>query len=121
MLKNLLFIFVLISVFTHAYGQRNCGSMDVLEQQLQEDPKSILKMDAIEKATQKFINNPNKAVNGVVTIPVVVHVVYNGSTQNISNAQINSQMVVLNDYFRRLNNDADGTWPQGDDSEIEFV
>jgi len=27
---------------------------------------------------------------------------------------------VLNDDFRRLNSDADGTWPQAADSEIEF-
>lgn len=41
----------------------------------------------------------------IITIPVVVHVVYANSTQNISNAQIQSQIDVLNDDFRRLNSD----------------
>ena len=46
--------------------------------------------------------------------------IYNGSTQNISDAQINSQIQILNEDFRRLNSDADNTWPQAADAEIEF-
>ena len=41
----------------------------------------------------------------VITIPVVFHVVYNDLVQNISNAQIQSQIDVLNEDFRRLNAD----------------
>jgi len=39
----------------------------------------------------------------VIEIPVVVHVVYNTPQQNISDAQIQSQIDVLNQDFRRLN------------------
>lgn len=39
----------------------------------------------------------------VIEIPVVVHVLYNTTQQNISNAQIQSQINVLNQDFRRLN------------------
>jgi len=59
-------------------------------------------------------------VDGIITIPVVVHVIYRTSTQNISEAQIQSQMQVLNDDFRRLNADANGTWSQAADTQIEF-
>ena len=55
-----------------------------------------------------------------MTIPVVVHVVYRTSTENISDAQIQTQLDVLNADFRRLNSDADGTWSQAADAEIEF-
>ncbi len=41
----------------------------------------------------------------IITIPVVVHVVWNTSTENISDAQIFSQINVLNQDFRRLNPD----------------
>jgi PKD repeat protein len=41
----------------------------------------------------------------IITIPTVVHVVYNNSTQNISDAQIQTQIDVLNEDFRRLNTD----------------
>lgn len=40
-----------------------------------------------------------------VTIPVVVHVVYNNQTENISDAQILSQIEVLNADFRKRNSD----------------
>ena len=58
--------------------------------------------------------------NAVVTIPVVFHVVYRTSTENISDAQIQSQLDVLNEDFRRLNADADDVWPQAADTQIEF-
>ncbi|MBT8189169.1 MAG: zinc metalloprotease, partial [Bacteroidia bacterium] len=94
--------------------------MEHHENLLQEDPKYYNKMKQIERATQSFIENPEKAVTGVITIPVVVHVVYNTTAENVSNAQITSQMTVLTDDFRRLNSDANNTWPQAADSEIEF-
>jgi hypothetical protein len=42
---------------------------------------------------------------GPLTIPVVVHVVYNTAEQNISVAQINSQIKVLNKDFQAKNTD----------------
>lgn len=41
----------------------------------------------------------------IITIPVVVHVVYNNPSQNISNEQIKSQIDVLNRDYRKLNTD----------------
>ena len=56
----------------------------------------------------------------VVTIPVVFHVLYANSTQNISDAQIQSQLDILNADFRRQNADQDNIWSQAADTEIEF-
>lgn len=49
--------------------------------------------------------------NGVVTIPVVVHLVHNPGTpeSNIPDSLIHSQIAVLNQDFRRLNLDASNT------------
>ena len=78
----------------------------------------------IEQQTQRWESQPveqrSNQANTVVTIPVVFHVVYANGTQNISDAQIMSQLQILNDDFRRLNNDADNTWSQAADSEVEF-
>ncbi|MEM7039660.1 MAG: M43 family zinc metalloprotease, partial [Bacteroidota bacterium] len=61
---------------------------------------------------------------GVVTIPVVIHVIHRVPPQNISDAQIHSQMDVLNEDYRRLNPDTTNTPAafQGvaADTEIEF-
>lgn len=61
------------------------------------------------------------------TIPVVVHVLHNGTTDvtNISDSQILSQINVLNKDFKRLNLDANNTPPEflsaAGSIDIEFV
>lgn len=43
--------------------------------------------------------------NEVINIPVVVHVLFNSTEQNISDEQVRSQIIALNNDFRRLNAD----------------
>lgn len=43
----------------------------------------------------------------LLTIPVVVHIVYQEESQNVSDENINDVIAVLNEDFRRLNADAD--------------
>jgi hypothetical protein len=62
----------------------------------------------------------SKIVGNIITIPVVVHVIYSNSNENISDAQIQSQIDVLNEDYRRTNSDADNTWSQAADTQIEF-
>ena len=47
--------------------------------------------------------------NELIIIPVVVHVLYNTSEQNISDEQIISQIISLNKDYRRLNTDTINT------------
>ena len=110
----------LLTLAGNSYAQRTCGSMEILEMQIQEDPKRGESLDQIMAHTLAIETSGERNVDGVITIPVVVHVLYNNSTENISDAQILSQIQVLNDDFRRFNDDADDTWSQAADSEIEF-
>ncbi|TXB63477.1 M43 family zinc metalloprotease [Phaeodactylibacter luteus] len=123
MSNTLLLAVFLLSVFT-AQAQRNCGSMDYLHQQEELHPERIQRLQSIEQHTARVLQSPTRAVSGTITIPVVVHVVYNGSAENISAAQVQSQIDVLNEDFRRLNGDASSTPAifQGvaSDVEIEF-
>ena len=61
----------------------------------------------------------------VVTIPVVVHIVYNNETQNLSDSRIYSQIEILNNDFRRKNADKDkvpAVWKDiAVDARIEFM
>src|SRR5688572_19617845 len=84
---------------------RNCSTMDLLERQLKADPTMLQRRNAIEAYTQKSLQSNFNQRTGVITIPVVVHVVYNTTAQNISDAQIQSQIDVLNKDFRKLNAD----------------
>ena len=86
--------------------QRSCHTMENHERLLQEDSHLFDRMQKIEEFTNYAITSGKVDKNKVViTIPVVVHVLYNTSAQNISDAQIQSQLNVLNQDFRKLNAD----------------
>ena len=100
---------------------RNCGAMEHLEHVQQQDPKMEDRMQRIEKMTNEYLANPaTKVVDGVITIPVVFHVVYRTAAENLSDAVLQEQLDVMNEDFRRQNSDADNTWSQAADTEIEF-
>ncbi len=109
-LFTLLVSFVLFAVIS-ANAQRNCAAHDVLMQQLANDPNMAERMAKIESQTNEFIQNAtyNITPTQIVDIPVVVHVLYRTTQENISDAQIQSQIAVLNEDFRRLNADINNT------------
>ncbi len=86
---------------------RKCASYEVLEQQLANDPSLRKRMDEIETFTKKFERDPSmqRLVNGVMEIPVVVNVIYRSAAENISQAQIQSQIDVLNEDYGGTNSD----------------
>jgi hypothetical protein len=111
-------------------AQRTCGTMSNLAQQILKDPTLPARLEQMELELQRRIKlqeqQPQRA-SVVYTIPVVFHVLYNNSTSdptNLSDAQILSQIDVLNEDFRAMNDDI-GDVP-GDfedliaDCEIEF-
>jgi hypothetical protein len=87
---------------------RNCAAQDVLNEQLKADASLRARMDEIESFTQQVIAHPDNyrlLANGIVEIPVVVNVLYRTNAQNISQAQIQSQIDVLNEDFSAANGD----------------
>lgn len=107
MKKVLLFLSMSLPVF--AFAQRNCGTMEHYERAVQENPSYELNQIEIENFTNEFLSHNNGADRAIVTIPVVVHVVYNNTTENISDAQILTQIDVLNKDFAKMNADAANT------------
>jgi hypothetical protein len=80
--------------------------MDVHRRFLSESPEYRQARSSIENITRELvIALEGKGFAGVVRIPVVVHVVWNTADQNISDAQIQSQIDVLNHDFRATNAD----------------
>jgi hypothetical protein len=104
---------------------RNCGTMQHLDEIKQNDPQVEQRMHVEESVIQNWIaNNPESLMPNVITIPVVVHIVYNTSAQNVSNNAVYSQIQVLNEDFRKTNPDASSV-PSAflgvaADCEIEF-
>ncbi len=105
MKKFLLFFFGALTLNSFAQ-QRSCHTMENHERLLMEDPHLFERQQKIEEFTNFAINSGKVDKNkAVITIPVVVHVVYNTTAQNVSDAQIQSQLDVLNKDFRKLNTD----------------
>ena len=92
----------LISQTTH----RNCGTMHAYQQLLNEHPEYAIERQKIEQHTQQYAvsyDAQRKVV--VVTIPVVFHVVYKTTEQNVSDQMILDQLDVLNKDYRKTNAD----------------
>jgi Pregnancy-associated plasma protein-A len=88
--------------------RRQCGTMQSHFQLLETDPDFRARQTSLEHATARRMSLGGDAflkTKGPMTISVVVHVVYNTAEQNISVAQINSQIKVLNRDFRATNPD----------------
>ena len=128
MKKIILFTFSILFSFSFASAQdRECGTMEYLKYLKTQDPQLENKMMQNEIALQNWIQTQaasNSINNSIITIPVVVHVVYSNPTENISTAQILSQIEMLNKGFRKLNADTSNIppvfQPLAADCEIEF-
>lgn len=125
------FAFIFFVLLTGpAVAQRACSSFAYYEASLK-DPAVAAR---VRLAEQQMIqgehfplssNTRTTAAPAVIRIPVVVHIVYQNALQNISDAQIQSQLEVLNQDFRRKNSDTantpDAFRPVASDVAIEFV
>ena len=106
-------------------AQERCGTTAITEKMMLENLEYANARSKVNNQTEKWIeNHPNHSEKTIITIPVVVHVVWKTNTQNISDAQIQSQIDVLNEDYRRTNVDQINTpsvWQSiAADSEIEF-
>ncbi len=107
-----------------AFGQlkaQECGTDNAILEQLIQDPAMKAKIDKFYAQAQ---NNPNMSKATKIIIPVVVHVIHSNGIGNISLAQIQSGIDVLNTDFNKLNADTSQIRPifagLADAADIEF-
>jgi hypothetical protein len=97
---------------TFTATQRQCASYDVLQEQLNADPTLKTRMDAIEAFTRRIAEDPQSSrllPSGIIEIPVVFNVLYKTNAQNVSLAQLQSQIDVLNEDYAGTNADHNQT------------
>jgi len=100
-----------------AMSQMDCRSVEYKKELLRNNPGLSLKIQEIEGFTRSYRESARIAVTGetgqahgekgaaFIAIPVVVHIVYNSAAENISDAQVRSQIDVLNADYGKLNAD----------------
>jgi hypothetical protein len=84
---------------------RTCGAMQVHHRLLEQFPTFRRRLAALEDSTRRRLATGAAGRTGVVTIPVVVHVVYKTAAENISDAQVKSQIAALNRDYSAANTD----------------
>ena len=92
---------------------------------LQNNPEYKANIDALEDNYLKYLQKKqSNRKAGVVTVPVVVHIIHigesEGSGSNIPDEQVESMIDGNNVYFRNQNPDGSVFNPNGQDLEIEF-
>ncbi|MFN4233174.1 MAG: M43 family zinc metalloprotease [Bacteroidia bacterium] len=128
MKKSLSFILSLSFFTSIALGQQveKCATMHVLQKHKEQDPSIAIRMKQLESDVANWIEANKHQMNNrtVVTIPTVFHVVYKNSAQNIPTSQIESQIQVLNEDYRKANSNFSTTRAIFDtlaaDVEIQF-
>jgi len=133
-LAKIYFCLISFLIIHPLIGQERCATVEY-NQELNIVTQGIYQITSFEKWMQNKIRERKSSsvlnqIQGeqVYTIPVVIHVIHNnesvGFGSNISESQINSQIEVLNEDYRRLNFDTINTpeifKPMAADIRIEF-
>src|SRR5437660_1787086 len=94
--------------------RRMCGAMEAHLRLCEIDPEFRVRRGKIHAATELMVRRGvamRRVEKKALTIPVVVHVVYRTPDENISDAQIKSQIVALNRDYSAANADKNITPP----------
>lgn len=104
---TILFLFV-----QSVFGQKEqCLTEILFREKAKKDPGLIQKRQEIEDQIANYVASgaSKKTSAAVRIIPVVFHVIHENGLENISDAQIEDQIRILNEDFRRLNPDTTDT------------
>jgi hypothetical protein len=126
-------LFLVIGLLNSAYSQEKCGTVPYMQKL-----KSLKRFPSNDQVFEDWIQGKilqrrdrlkNQRTKALYQVPVVVHVIHNGEAigtgTNISDAQVLSQIKVLNDDYQRQNTDKSNTpalfLPVAGQMDIEFV
>jgi Pregnancy-associated plasma protein-A/Secretion system C-terminal sorting domain len=129
MKAKLILVVTLLVFINQLSAQRNCSTFNYQQYELRNNSSLAEKINAIEAFTRQQIAATNNAFSrtaqpGIITIPVVVHILYHRPSENVSDEQVHSQIEALNRDYRRRGADSVNTpaifKSLAADCEIEF-
>ncbi|MEI6312029.1 MAG: M43 family zinc metalloprotease [Bacteroidota bacterium] len=132
-MKHFATIFIVLSLFTSSYisnAQINrCGTVEFTKEQIRLNPLLENQLQTAKIQAQAWEDaNTNEGSRAIIRIPVVFHVMHSGVSvgtyPNIGDAQLISQIDILNKDYRKTNSDTNlvpSVWKSiAADCEIEF-
>lgn len=128
MRTGLLFLFWLLAFIPSLNSQKKCEAVQYTQNRLSQNIELADRQDQIEHLISRALaDRQGTAARGeetIIRIPVVVHILYHHPSEKITDAQVLSQIQVLNKCFRRRNADSVKTpsyfRPVAADCGIEF-
>ncbi len=105
-MKAIIILFLLFSFTITISAQQFCGSHELYQEMMKNDPVFRMKQQLSKRNLSSFRSQNQD----LITIPVVVHVVYNNEAENVSDEQIYSQLEVLNEDFGNKISDPNAMW-----------
>ena len=102
----LLFISLLTTALMYAQDYKTCGTDEMMEKAFETDPTLRKKTELLKQEVNSYVKNRNpKNDDEIYVIPVVVHIIHNGGSNNISDAQVHDAMRIINLDYKKLNSD----------------
>jgi len=93
--------------------EQTCGTDRYNRLMKEQHPSFAIASQEIDRQIREYIaQNPGSGSRSVITIPVVFHLLYDVNIKNISDAQILSQLDVLNEDFRLANSNFETMTPE---------
>jgi len=124
---TVLVILGLIATVQAQHNHEKCLAEIMFQEAAAQDPQVLRNRENLEIFTENYVKNYLSSYRGAMVnkvIPVVVHVIHYGGSENISKAQIEDQIRILNEDFQRLNADTVNTpavfQPLSANTGIEF-
>lgn len=109
-----------VTISSSAQELKFCSTTEMMDKYLSEHPSLKTAFTAQEKADALrdmeafktgYKESDSKMLLPIYTIPIVFHVLHEGGTENISDAQIYDQVRILNEDYRKLNADISAVVP----------
>lgn len=126
-MKRILLSMFLVAIAATAFAQtpKSCATDEVYQQLLKENPAALDRQNQFDLDAAKMVATQDIRKTGEIRIiPVVFHIFHSAGSENISDAQINDEMRILNENFRYKNANAVNTRDifkgVAGDMEIEF-
>ncbi len=111
-----------LSAHSFAQHEKHCYTTEVYHTLVKDHPEIASRRDALEKYTHSY--KDASAAGQVYIIPIVFHIVHNNGGENISDTQVEDQVRILNDDYRKRSYDTasiiDAFKPIAADCKIEF-
>ena len=106
-MRLVLLFFTLITGFiSYAQSHKPCGTDAMTKIAIQNEPSLAKNLELFRLYTDSVAQNSELKNNTEIRlIPVVIHVMHTGGSNNISDEQIHDALRIINEDFRKLNAD----------------